>query len=198
MHLGLQGQRHSDCSCYWPRCSRRPLGYFRSQEGGAYYGNCMTVTRLQSTYILFRNTSGVISLQELLVSLSYLLSSICPSSMSISRFLRSLVLGTVSWVPRFKKPWQAMKCCLIAKVNSFLLPPSYALVLTCIAEIHYYDTVTLRHKDTKMFLHSHVERYPLTYADGRVSSQGFIFLAIKYMGVALILVIRSTSHRLRP
>ncbi|KAF4611280.1 hypothetical protein D9613_007056 [Agrocybe pediades] len=39
-------------------------------------------------------------------------------------------------------------------------------------EIHYYDTVTLRHKDTKMFLHSHIERYPLTYADGRVSSQG--------------------------
>ncbi|KAF8159439.1 glycosyltransferase family 39 protein [Crassisporium funariophilum] len=39
-------------------------------------------------------------------------------------------------------------------------------------EIHYYDSITLRHKDTKVFLHSHVERYPLTYADGRISSQG--------------------------
>ncbi|KAF9482561.1 O-mannosyltransferase [Pholiota conissans] len=39
-------------------------------------------------------------------------------------------------------------------------------------EIHYYDTVTLKHKDTKVFLHSHVERYPLTYADGRISTQG--------------------------
>jgi len=39
-------------------------------------------------------------------------------------------------------------------------------------EIHYYDTITLRHKDTKVFLHSHVERYPLTYPDGRISSQG--------------------------
>ncbi|KDR80748.1 hypothetical protein GALMADRAFT_222348 [Galerina marginata CBS 339.88] len=39
-------------------------------------------------------------------------------------------------------------------------------------EIHYYDTIVMRHKDTKTFLHSHVERYPLTYADGRISSQG--------------------------
>ncbi|TFK39781.1 glycosyltransferase family 39 protein [Crucibulum laeve] len=39
-------------------------------------------------------------------------------------------------------------------------------------DIHYYDIVTMRHKDTKVFLHSHVERYPLTYDDGRVSSQG--------------------------
>lgn len=30
----------------------------------------------------------------------------------------------------------------------------------------------MRHKDSKVFLHSHVERYPLTYDDGRVSSQG--------------------------
>lgn len=47
--------------------------------------------------------------------------------------------------------------------------PFYWLVLI---EIHYYDTITLRHKETKVFLHSHIERYPLTYADGRVSSQG--------------------------
>ncbi|KAI0923934.1 hypothetical protein AcW1_006746 [Taiwanofungus camphoratus] len=39
-------------------------------------------------------------------------------------------------------------------------------------EIRYYDTVTFRHKDTRVFLHSHPEQYPLKYDDGRISSQG--------------------------
>lgn len=39
-------------------------------------------------------------------------------------------------------------------------------------EIRYYDTVTIRHKDTRVFLHSHPDKYPLKYDDGRVSSQG--------------------------
>lgn len=39
-------------------------------------------------------------------------------------------------------------------------------------DILYYDHITLRHKDTKVFLHSHDEKYPLRYEDGRVSSQG--------------------------
>ncbi|KAJ7180678.1 glycosyltransferase family 39 protein [Mycena filopes] len=39
-------------------------------------------------------------------------------------------------------------------------------------EIKYFDVVTMRHKETKVFLHSHIERYPLKYEDGRVSSQG--------------------------
>lgn len=38
--------------------------------------------------------------------------------------------------------------------------------------IEYYDTITIRHKDTKVFLHSHLEPYPLRYDDGRISSQG--------------------------
>ncbi|KAG6821448.1 hypothetical protein H0H93_010172 [Arthromyces matolae] len=38
-------------------------------------------------------------------------------------------------------------------------------------EIRYYDTITMRHKETKAFLHSHTEKYPLTYDDGRISSQ---------------------------
>lgn len=41
-----------------------------------------------------------------------------------------------------------------------------------IPEVRYYDTITLKHKDTKQFLHSHVEKYPLRYPDGRISSQG--------------------------
>ena len=45
-------------------------------------------------------------------------------------------------------------------------------VLMSISELKYYDTITLKHKDTKVFLHSHPERYPLRYDDGRVSSQG--------------------------
>ena len=39
-------------------------------------------------------------------------------------------------------------------------------------EIRYYDVVTIKHKDTKQFLHSHLEHYPLRYEDGRISSQG--------------------------
>lgn len=38
--------------------------------------------------------------------------------------------------------------------------------------VEYFDVVTLRHKDTKAYLHSHPDRYPLRYEDGRVSSQG--------------------------
>ena len=40
------------------------------------------------------------------------------------------------------------------------------------AEIRYYDTLTIKHKDTKQFLHSHDVQYPLRYDDGRISSQG--------------------------
>ncbi|KAF8511836.1 glycosyltransferase family 39 protein [Hysterangium stoloniferum] len=39
-------------------------------------------------------------------------------------------------------------------------------------ELRYYDTVTIRHRETKMLLHSHPEKYPLKYEDGRISSQG--------------------------
>ena len=38
--------------------------------------------------------------------------------------------------------------------------------------INYWDTITLVHKDTRAYLHSHDEKYPLRYEDGRVSSQG--------------------------
>lgn len=39
-------------------------------------------------------------------------------------------------------------------------------------DIQYYDTITIKHKETKAYLHSHSDRYPLRYDDGRVSSQG--------------------------
>ncbi|SPN96874.1 probable dolichyl-phosphate-mannose--protein O-mannosyltransferase [Cephalotrichum gorgonifer] len=38
--------------------------------------------------------------------------------------------------------------------------------------IDYFDELTIRHKETKAYLHSHPDRYPLRYDDGRVSSQG--------------------------
>lgn len=38
--------------------------------------------------------------------------------------------------------------------------------------VQYYDAVTFRHKDTKVLLHSHWDRYPMRYDDGRISSQG--------------------------
>ncbi|KAF0357977.1 glycosyltransferase family 39 protein [Gigaspora margarita] len=39
-------------------------------------------------------------------------------------------------------------------------------------EIRFNDTITLKHKSTSVFLHSHPQRYPLRYNDGRISSQG--------------------------
>lgn len=39
-------------------------------------------------------------------------------------------------------------------------------------EIHYYDTLIITHKTTKAQLHSHPDRYPLRYDDGRISSEG--------------------------
>ncbi|KAJ9637607.1 Dolichyl-phosphate-mannose--protein mannosyltransferase 4 [Knufia peltigerae] len=39
-------------------------------------------------------------------------------------------------------------------------------------DIQYGDYITLRHKDTKVYLHSHPDKYPLRYEDGRISSQG--------------------------
>lgn len=39
-------------------------------------------------------------------------------------------------------------------------------------DIQFFDDITLRHKDTKTYLHSHTENYPLRYDDGRISSQG--------------------------
>ncbi|GAA99574.1 glycosyltransferase family 39 protein [Mixia osmundae IAM 14324] len=39
-------------------------------------------------------------------------------------------------------------------------------------EVRYYDSVIIQHKQTKAFLHSHVDKYPLRYDDGRISSQG--------------------------
>ncbi len=38
--------------------------------------------------------------------------------------------------------------------------------------IDFLDHLTIRHKDTKVYLHSHPDKYPLRYDDGRVSSQG--------------------------
>ncbi|KAG5932199.1 hypothetical protein E4U60_005405 [Claviceps pazoutovae] len=46
------------------------------------------------------------------------------------------------------------------------------IMLANAVDIQYYDTITIKHKDTKAFLHSHTDRYPLRYDDGRVSSQG--------------------------
>ncbi|RDW84647.1 protein O-mannosyl-transferase 1 [Coleophoma cylindrospora] len=38
--------------------------------------------------------------------------------------------------------------------------------------IDFYDHIALKHKETQGYLHSHLDRYPLRYDDGRVSSQG--------------------------
>lgn len=38
--------------------------------------------------------------------------------------------------------------------------------------IDYFDNIAMRHKETKVYLHSHVDKYPLRYDDGRISSAG--------------------------
>lgn len=38
--------------------------------------------------------------------------------------------------------------------------------------VNYYDQVQIKHKETGAYLHSHPDRYPLRYDDGRISSQG--------------------------
>lgn len=38
--------------------------------------------------------------------------------------------------------------------------------------VQYFDHITMRHKDTRVLLHSHWDQYPLRYDDGRISSQG--------------------------
>lgn len=38
--------------------------------------------------------------------------------------------------------------------------------------VDYFDSISIKHKETKTYLHSHPDRYPLRYDDGRVSSQG--------------------------
>ena len=38
--------------------------------------------------------------------------------------------------------------------------------------IEFFDNIAMKHKDTKVYLHSHVDKYPLRYDDGRISSQG--------------------------
>lgn len=38
--------------------------------------------------------------------------------------------------------------------------------------VHWYDRITIQHRGTNAYLHSHEELYPLKYDDGRISSQG--------------------------
>ena len=39
-------------------------------------------------------------------------------------------------------------------------------------DVHYNDIITVRHKFTDAYLHSHLFNYPLRYEDGRISSNG--------------------------
>ena len=38
--------------------------------------------------------------------------------------------------------------------------------------VEYWDPISMKHKETKVYLHSHPDKYPLRYEDGRISSQG--------------------------
>ena len=71
------------------------------------------------------------------------------------------------------------------------------LILTPVTELRYFDTITIRHKDTRVFLHSHPDRYPLKYDDGRISSQGMRYTHVPHARV-LTPCLRSTGYWLWP
>ncbi|KAJ3149087.1 hypothetical protein HDU86_007030 [Geranomyces michiganensis] len=45
-------------------------------------------------------------------------------------------------------------------------------VSTNTSSIPFFSNITIRHRDTSAYLHSHVDKYPLRYEDGRISTQG--------------------------
>ncbi|KAJ3125832.1 hypothetical protein HK101_005847, partial [Irineochytrium annulatum] len=45
-------------------------------------------------------------------------------------------------------------------------------VLSKSVAIPYKSKIALKHRESQVYLHSHADRYPMTYTDGRVSSQG--------------------------
>ncbi|KAI8585613.1 Dolichyl-phosphate-mannose-protein mannosyltransferase-domain-containing protein [Geranomyces variabilis] len=45
-------------------------------------------------------------------------------------------------------------------------------VSTNTSAIPFFSNITIRHRDSSAFLHSHVDKYPLRYEDGRISTQG--------------------------
>jgi dolichyl-phosphate-mannose-protein mannosyltransferase len=67
-------------------------------------------------------------------------------------------------------------------------------------EIRYYDTIVLQHRGTKAFLHSHVDRYPLKYDDGRISSAGECSLSLHFrsqvVDYSITSIHRPASHGL--
>jgi dolichyl-phosphate-mannose-protein mannosyltransferase len=74
--------------------------------------------------------------------------------------------------PQFQESLAGNELLMNSVGKSTTASSQYHHILIIIPELKYYDTVTLRHKDTKVLLHSHPERYPLRYDDGRISSQG--------------------------
>ena len=91
--------------------------------------------------------------------------------------------------PAFQETLSGNEMLLNSHGESPPTPFVLALYPRPLSEIRYYDIVTIRHKDTKVFLHSHVERYPLSYDDGRISSQGAFLFALR-RGLSFIVYIR--------
>ncbi|KAI8074958.1 Dolichyl-phosphate-mannose-protein mannosyltransferase-domain-containing protein [Gongronella butleri] len=46
-------------------------------------------------------------------------------------------------------------------------------------DVHFYDNITIMHRGTEAFLHSHALEYPLRYDDGRISSKGQQVVAVE-------------------
>ncbi|EJU03808.1 O-mannosyltransferase [Dacryopinax primogenitus] len=93
-------------------------------------------------------------------------------------FARALGLIVIPFVVYLSFFWIHFKILIRSGTGDSFMSPAFQEtlqnneMLLNSQEIRYYDTVAIRHKDSKVYLHSHVERYPLRYDDGRISSQG--------------------------
>ncbi|GAA5966268.1 hypothetical protein JCM3765_002580 [Sporobolomyces pararoseus] len=93
----------------------------------------------------------------------------------LARTLGLIVLPTLVYLFWF---WVHFKVLTKSGTGDEFMSPNFQQTLedsplTALAEeIRYYDTLTLQHKNTRVFLHSHPDRYPLKYDDGRISSAG--------------------------
>lgn len=80
--------------------------------------------------------------------------------------------------PAFQETLRDNEMLLHSHGNVLGVSPGEFMLTYRSPEIRYYDTIAMRHKETRAFLHSHPERYPLKYDDGRISSQGMVVMKL--------------------
>ena len=171
LHLGFKSQWHPHCFHHWHRSSDRSLGHSWYQEK-SFYGRktCTSLIHVLTNFsghLLETSECAYFGLDRCALHRLFI---ILLRSFRYSHTLWSRRLIHESCIPRNlagqwdapqQSRWSSLSLSRLSGQSNHDLP-----------EIRYYDTVVMRHKQTKIYLHSHVERYPLSYEDGRISSQG--------------------------